>query len=79
MFIYQFRNLMAVKSAEGNPNKLNRLKLHPFVLRKTIGHASRFSLAELKKIYQKIFETDYQIKTGRIDPEQGIKMLVAEM
>ena len=79
MFIYQFRNLMAVKSAEGNPNKLNRLKLHPFVLRKTIGQASRFSLAELKKIYQNIFNLDLSMKTGKILPEDGLRMLVAEI
>lgn len=79
MFVYQFRNLLAVKSAEGDPDRLRQLKLHPFVLKKTNGQASRFSLAELKKNYQKIFNLDLAMKTGKISAPDGLRMLVAEI
>lgn len=79
MFVYQFRNLLAVKSAEGDPDRLRQLKLHPFVLKKTNLQASRFSLSELKKNYQKIFNLDLAMKTGKISAEDGLRMLIAEI
>ena len=79
MFVYQFRNSMAVKSANGDPNRLRQLKLHPFVLKKTNAQASRFSLSELKNQYQKIFNMDLAMKTGKISTEDGLRMLIAEI
>ncbi|MDD5750257.1 MAG: DNA polymerase III subunit delta [Candidatus Pacebacteria bacterium] len=79
MFVYQFRNLLAVKAAEGNPERLRKLKLHPFVLKKTSSQASRFSLAELKKNYQKIFNLDLAMKTGKIIADDGLRMMIAEI
>lgn len=77
MFIYQFRNLLSVKSAAGEFIRLKKIGLHPFVLKKTSLEASCFSLAELKNIYQKIFEMDLAIKTGQISADNGLRMLVA--
>ena len=34
---------------------------------------------ELKKIYRKIFETDLKIKTGQLDPQTGLDLLIAEI
>ena len=79
MFVYQFRNLLAVKSAGGELGRLSRLKLHPFVLKKTNLQASRFSLAELKKIYQRIFFLDLAMKTGKISASDSLQTLVAEI
>jgi len=79
MFVYQFRNLLSVKSALGEFSRLKKIGLHPFVLKKTSLQASRFSLAELKNIYQKIFKMDLAIKTGKISANNGLRMLVAEI
>ena len=54
-------------------------KLHPYVVKKSHAQAQRFSLSELKKIYQKIFEVDLNIKTGKIDPQIALDLLIAEL
>jgi len=76
MINFQFRNLLMVKSDEFNAGKL---KLHPYVIRKTREQARIFSLAELKKIYQKIFKADLDIKTGKIKPETALDLLISEI
>ena len=78
MFIYQFRNLLAVKASEGQPATLTGLKLHPFVLQKTSQQARYFSLAELKKIYQRLFNLDWSVKTGGLSIEDCLKTFVIE-
>jgi len=79
MFVYQFRNLLAVKSAGGELSRLSRLKLHPFVLKKTSQQSSRFSLAELKRIYQRIFSLDLAMKTGKMSASDSLQTLIAEI
>lgn len=83
MFNYQFRNLLAVKDlVEKNKSYnviLEKTGLHPFVVRKTYEQSRQFSLPELKKIYQKLFEVDINIKTGKVEPETALEMLVAEI
>ena len=83
MIDYQFRNLIIIKKNEAdfnNPGLISRnTGIKFYQVMKLINLAKKFSLEELKKIFQKIFKTDLDIKTGRIDPEQGIKMLIAEL
>ncbi|MBU2539697.1 hypothetical protein KJ786_00840 [Patescibacteria group bacterium] len=83
MIGYQFRNLLIVKDlAERNtPYNLIAKKsgLHPFVVRKAYDQMRQFSLQELKKIYQRIFEVDLNIKTGRIEPEIALEMLIMKL
>jgi len=38
-----------------------------------------FTLEELKKIYYKIFQADLNIKTGKIEPEVGLDLLITEI
>jgi DNA polymerase-3 subunit delta len=83
MINFQFRGLLIAKTLmeEGKTLddflKLNILK--PYPTRKCWYASTGFSLNQLKKIYQKIFEADLSIKTGKIQPEEGLKMLVAEI
>ncbi|HUW72171.1 MAG TPA: DNA polymerase III subunit delta [Candidatus Humimicrobiaceae bacterium] len=72
MINFQLRNLLTIKSGA-------KLSAHPYVVRKTIQQARNFSLGELKKIYQKIFQADLDIKTGKIEPEAALDLLVAEI
>jgi DNA polymerase III delta subunit len=51
--------------------------MHPFVVKKSLQQASKFTLEELKKIYQKIFQVDLDIKTGRIEPEVALDLFIA--
>ena len=55
------------------------MSAHPYVIKKTIQQARSFSLSELKKIYQKIFQVDLGIKTGKIEPETALDLFVAEI
>ncbi len=84
MVIYQFRNLLLIKSKYDRPYgqksaEKDGLKLHPYVIKKTTELARNFSLEELKKIYNRIFQLDLEIKTGQIKPEEGLRMLIAEI
>ena len=36
-------------------------------------------MPQLKKIYQKIFQVDFDIKTGKIEPETALDLLLAEI
>ena len=80
MINFQFRNLLIIKDIiMRNFSPLNSTDLHPFVVRKSLFLVRKFKLSELKKIYQKIFEVDLAIKTGKIDPEAALELLIAEI
>ena len=74
MINYQFRNLLMVKSSD-----MSKIKIHPFVLKKSYYQSQKFTLEELKKIYQKIFQVDLDIKTGKIEPELALDLFIAEL
>ncbi len=79
----QLRNLIKVKSLiEQNKSYqeiFRKLKIHPFVLQKLYGQARKFTLTDLKKAYFLIFETDLNIKTGKIDPGLAIDLLLSKI
>jgi DNA polymerase-3 subunit delta len=83
MINFQFRNLLMIKDLieKNTPyyKIINKSKLHPFIVKKSYQQAQRFTLQQLKKIYQKIFQVDYQIKTGKIEPEVSLDMLITEI
>lgn len=83
MINFQFRNLIQIKSlVEKNctyQNIQKSTKLHPYVVKKSLWQIRKFSFPELKKIYQKIFKADMNIKTGRIDPETALDLLITEI
>jgi len=83
MISYQFRNLLIVKELIQKQKPYNvtlrKSGLHPFVFRKNYSQSQQFSFSELKKIYQRIFQVDLDIKTGRIEPETGLDLLIAEV
>lgn len=71
-FVYQFRNLIKVKSD-------GKLDMHPFVIKKTSQQARNFSFEELKKIYRKLLAIDLDIKTGKINARTALELFVAEL
>ena len=83
MINFQFRNILIVKDLieKGRPfytiPKLT--KLHPFVVKKSYQSAERFTFDELKKIYQKIFQVDLSIKTGKLKADLALDMLITEL
>ncbi len=81
MIGFQFRNLLIVQDLIERRNTydaiLKKSGLHPFVVKKSYFQAREFTINELKKIYQKIFQADLDIKTGRVEPEAALDLLVA--
>jgi DNA polymerase-3 subunit delta len=83
MINFQFRNLLVIRDlierGKSLTDILRELDLHPFLIKKIYFLAKKFSLEDLKKIYQKIFEVDLNIKTGKIDPETALDLLITEI
>lgn len=55
------------------------MKVHPYVITKTMQLVNRYSMARLKDIYEKLLETDLAIKTGKLEPELALNVVVAEL
>jgi DNA polymerase-3 subunit delta len=83
MISYQFRNLLTIKELQDmqTPYGLIAKKsgLHPFVVQKTYNLCSQFPMQKLKKIYRNIFQVDSDIKTGKIEAETALDMLLVEI
>ncbi len=71
MIVYQFRNLLRVKSLAQKYLALGdivkKTGLHPFVARKIFDQAKRFELNELKAKFSQLAEGDVKIKDGQVD------------
>ncbi len=83
MLAYQFRNLIKIKSLleQGFPEQeiVSQTKLHPFVVQKSVQQCRNFNLENLKLIYKKLFDADLAIKTGKINPNLALDLLVVSM
>ena len=83
MINFQFRNLLTIRDLiekNKSPYALSKeAKLHPYVIKKSYSQAQKFKIDELKKIYQKIFQVDLAIKTGKVEPETALDIFIAEI
>lgn len=81
MIVRQFRLLIQVKElkAEGaNPQTIAKeLGIHPFPARKLHNQAAYFTTAQLEAVYRHLLETDVGIKSGEIEAEVALDLLVA--
>jgi DNA polymerase-3 subunit delta len=68
MVIRQFRNIILVKELVSKGLKeeeiAKKLGIHPYVVKKSIAQASRYTFSDLKKVYSMLVETDASLKTG---------------
>jgi len=80
MIVYQLRNLITVKSLQNKGLSqleiIKKTRLHPFVVRKTIIQVANFDLAALKKIYRRLLDADFSIKTGKTEPRLSLDLLL---
>jgi DNA polymerase-3 subunit delta len=83
MISYQFRTLLIIKDLQDKKNPYGAIAkisgLHPFVVQKNSYLCNQFSIEKLKKIYWKIFQIDSDIKTGKVEPETAMDLLIAEI
>lgn len=78
--VYQYRQLVLAKAAleEGlnNYQIIRELKIPPFVAQKVGALARATDWSTIKEIYNHIAQIDEQIKSGKIEPEAGIEILI---
>lgn len=84
MFVFQFRNLLRIKDLLQRGTPYGKLKektgLHPFVVKKSASLSKNFTLPELKRIFEKLFELDLGIKTGKIkNPSYALEKFVVDV
>jgi len=81
MVARQFRLLIQVKElkAQGinSPAIAKTLKLHPFPTGKLCNQATHFTAAQLEVVYRHLLDTDVAIKSGEIEAEVALDLLVA--
>jgi DNA polymerase-3 subunit delta len=83
MLVYQFRNLLLVKDQLERGVTFyelgKKIKLHPYVLRKSFEQSKNFSLPALKKIYERLAEIDIGIKGGRFEAQTALDLIIKEI
>jgi DNA polymerase-3 subunit delta len=81
MIVRQFRLLIQVKElkAKGvSPQEIAQtLGIHPFPARKLYSQATHFTAAQLETVYRHLLDTDVAIKSGEIEAEVALDLLVA--
>jgi len=77
----QTRLLMQAKEHRDlRPEQLAQtVGVHPFVARKVLQQADRFSMDELERTHMALLEADLAIKTGRLDDVTALDLLVAQL
>ncbi|MFN8378924.1 MAG: DNA polymerase III subunit delta [Anaerolineae bacterium] len=83
MITRQFRLLLQVRdyldeggrSDEGSVAKA--VGAHPYVAKKLLGQVRHFDYGQLRQIYTALYTTDVRIKTGEVQPELALDLLIA--
>jgi len=85
MILRQFRILLELRDLYEKEDKLTsdqiakKLTLHPFVVKKSLPMIKRFTLAQLKKIYNQLLEIDVKTKTGHGDQSLMLDFFVGKI
>jgi len=81
MIARQFRLLIQVKELKEKSATLQDiakvLRLHPFPTRKLYNQATHFTAAQLEKVHRHLLDIDVAVKSGEIDAEVALDLLVA--
>ncbi|MFI5240368.1 MAG: DNA polymerase III subunit delta [Candidatus Saccharimonadia bacterium] len=78
MIIWQLKNLLLAQTLNSSSSLelSKRAKLSPFVAEKVMAKQRKFSFQTLKDAYLWAVDTDFDIKTGRGNPQQLIERLI---
>jgi len=83
MIVFQFRNLVQivpyVEQRLQAAQIAKKTKMHPFVVNKTMRQARTFTTERLRSIYNKLSDIDIKIKTGQLDPDVALDLLIVEL
>jgi len=79
----QFRIILQIKESKSkflNYYQLaSELGVHPYSVKKSLEQAKKYTLEELKKIYQELLKIDLQLKTTSLEPELLFNLLIAKL
>jgi DNA polymerase-3 subunit delta len=77
MLGWQLHTLSLIRAAGGRESEIaNRTKLHPFVIQKNFGLASRLSMSQLKECVDKVFRAELSIKRDGLNAENVVSVLL---
>ena len=83
MIMRQFRILLQVRQCldkgESSRKIASQLKLHPFIVQKSLGQVRNFTLPALKSIFSQLIRIDKEIKSGRTESKTALSMLLAKI
>ena len=85
MIVRQFRLLIQVRELLDENPGLNHKKIaenlgvHPYPIQKILPQAKLFTLPKLKTIFHQLTEVDQAIKTGQLEGELALDILVASL
>jgi DNA polymerase-3 subunit delta len=83
MLARQVRILLQVKDLQGRglgkSEMASQLKLHPYVVEKGMAQAWNFGVPQLEAAHHELVETDWAIKTGRLDDVTALDLLVVNL
>ena len=81
MMVRQFRLLILAReylNDGGSPKQIGKaIGVHPYVGEKLAGQVRSFSLDQLEAIYRFLLETDFGIKTGKVEGVLALDLLIA--
>lgn len=79
----QFRQVLQAREIMdqgGRPDDMARLlHMHPYAAEKAFEHARTYTLSELEAIYHRLLELDASVKTGKMNNELALDLLVVEL
>jgi DNA polymerase III subunit delta len=80
----QVQMLVQLKDLKSQKKPISEIQsklgiFNEFVWNKIYSRAEKYSLDQLKGIYQNLLQTDLSIKTGRLEGDLALNLLVAEM
>ena len=78
MIVRQFRILIQLKSVN-SPDAARVLKLHPFVVQKSLPMVRKYSMEQLKDIYRKLLEIDLKLKSSKVSGETLLETFILEI
>lgn len=80
---YQVRQLLlareVIDQGGGEEDVARLLKIHPYAASLAAAHARQFTQVELEEIYHRLLDLDEAMKTGGMEGELALDMLVTEL
>lgn len=86
MLSKQYRNLFHMKLMQAENSgaeeiaatfrELEGRALHPFVIQKLVGMSKKMEMKELKKLQMQLLDMDFRMKSGRMDGDLALDLLI---